>query len=88
MRTLYRNGTILTLDHEADRHEALVVENGAVAGVGDAHSMTALAGDGADVVDLDGAFALPGLIDSHPHAMHFTAYRVGAVDLTEALFFF
>ncbi len=84
MKTLYLNGTVLTLDSETDRQGALLVDGDTVLGLGAVDEMKALAGEETETVDLDGAFVLPGLIDSHPHAMHFTAYRVGAVDITEA----
>lgn len=85
--TLYENGTVLTLDHEADRHAAFVVRDGTIAGIGSRDDMRALAGADTERVDLDGAFALPGLVDAHPHAMHFEAFRLGTVDLLDATCF-
>lgn len=82
--TLYENGTILTLDHAQHRHAALVVKDGCIAGLGTDEDMRALAGPDAARVDLAGATLLPGIIDAHPHAMHFAAPGVGAVDLLDA----
>lgn len=82
--TLYENGTVLTLDDEVARTEALVVRGGAIAGVGTGEDMRALAGRDAERVDLDGGVALPGLVDAHPHAMHFAAFGLGTVDLLDA----
>lgn len=85
--TLYTNGTILGLDHDKDRREAIVVDGGRIAGSGPLDAMQALAGPDAATVNLDGATLLPGIVDSHPHAMHFMAYRVGAVDILDATCF-
>ena len=82
--TLYHGGTVLGLDHAGDMEAALVVTDNRIAGRGALEDMRALAGKGAHEVDLEGACLLPGIIDSHPHAMHFMAYRVGAVDLLDA----
>lgn len=86
-RTLYENGTVLTLDNEEETHEALVVEGSNIVGVGSVDDMRTLAGRDSDRVDLDGSFVLPGLIDSHPHAMHFAGWSVGAVDILDATCF-
>src|SRR5262245_49076544 len=41
--------------------------------------------DGFDtVVDLDGAWVIPGLIDTHPHLLHFSVAGAGLADLAEA----
>ncbi len=85
--TLYENGTVLGLDHEADRHAAIAVRDGAILGFGSRDDMRTLAGADAERVNLDGAFVMPSLIDAHPHAMHFMAFRVGAVDLLDATCF-
>ncbi len=82
--TLYENGTILTLDHIQHRHRALLVKDGRIAGLGTGEDMRALAGPDAARVDLAGATLLPGIIDAHPHAMHFAAPGIGAVDLLDA----
>jgi predicted amidohydrolase YtcJ len=83
-RTLYHGGPILGLDHAEDVDQALLVEGTRIRGRGDLSDMRTLAGGDAEEVDLDGACLLPGIIDSHPHAMHFMAYRVGAVDILDA----
>lgn len=82
--TLYENGSVLTLDDPTSRAEAIVVSNNTVAGIGTRDDMRALAGKDAERVDLDGAFVLPGLVDAHPHAMHFSAFGLGLVDLLDA----
>jgi len=85
--TIYRGGSILGLDHAGDVDEALLVKGRRIRGRGDLDDMRRLAGGSVDEVDLDGACLLPGIVDSHPHAMHFMAYRVGAVDILDATSF-
>ena len=72
--TLYSGGRVLVLDGVTPPQEALVVRDGRVAGVGDAGDMTRLAGKGARCVSVRGATIMPGLIDTHPHLLHFGAF--------------
>lgn len=81
---LVSGGTILTGGPEWDSAEALVARNGRVVATGTLDDMSSVAGSDARRVDLDGATAMPGLIDSHPHAMHFAAFQSGQVDLLDA----
>ncbi|HLY37858.1 MAG TPA: amidohydrolase family protein [Candidatus Binatia bacterium] len=63
---------------------ALVVRDGRVAGVGDEHDMARLAGKDARRVTVRGATIMPGLIDTHPHLLHFGAFAEPLVDLADA----
>ena len=67
--TLLVHGKILTLDGGSSVHEALAVRGGTVAAVGGAAELRALAGPGTRVADLQGRTVIPGLIDSHIHAI-------------------
>ncbi len=73
--TLYSGRRVLVLDGVTPPQEALVVRDGRVAGVGDAGDMTRLAGKGARRVSVRGATIMPGLIDTHPHLLHFGRSR-------------
>ena len=46
---------------------------------------SAPAGKGAREIDLDGATVLPGLIDTHPHLLHFGGSDVLAADAEHVL---
>jgi predicted amidohydrolase YtcJ len=46
--------------------------------------MRRLAGAGARVIDVEGATVMPGLVDTHPHVLHFSARLRAAVDLGDA----
>jgi predicted amidohydrolase YtcJ len=82
--TLYSGGRILVLDGVTPAADALVVRGGRIAGAGDASAMRALAGPGAEHVALRGATVMPGLIDTHPHLLHFGAFSHPLVDLSDA----
>jgi len=78
VRTLYRNGQVLTMDPGNPRAEAFVVEDGRFLGAGAAHTLDGLLGPGDRVVDLGGCTVVPGLIDSH---VHFSWFSFGLLDI-------
>jgi len=61
--TLLRGGTILTATGEELEDGDLLLENGAITAIG--RNLEAPAG--AEVIDVDGRFVTPGLIDTHSH---------------------
>lgn len=82
---VYVNGRILILDGLTSPQEALVVRGGVVIGSGGRDDMIRLAGKDAQVIDVDGQTLMPGLIDTHPHLLHFAARAYHLVDLTDAV---
>jgi hypothetical protein len=66
-KTMYRGGSIVTLDPENRVVEALGVEGDRIGAVGSEEAVHAWAGDGARVVELGGHALLPGFIDAHGH---------------------
>lgn len=82
---LVSGGTILTGGWEWNAAEALVAKGGRIVAAGPLDEMRQLAGTGARRLDLAGAVAMPGLIDSHPHAMHFAAFQAAQVDLLDSV---
>ncbi|HWI61681.1 MAG TPA: amidohydrolase [Symbiobacteriaceae bacterium] len=90
MRTLYRNGQVLTMDPTNPRAEAFVVEEERFLGAGPAHLLDGLIGPGDRVVDLGGRTVVPGLIDAHVHFSWFSFTLIdinldGVATLEEAL---
>jgi predicted amidohydrolase YtcJ len=85
------NGKIVTLDAASSVSEALAIEAGRVAAMGSAEELRKLAGPATKVIDLGGRTVIPGLIDSHIHAIR-AGFRYatevnweGATTLAEAL---
>ena len=66
-RSVYRGGSVITLDAENRVVEALGVEGDRIAAVGSESEVRAWAGAGARVVELAGHALLPGFIDAHGH---------------------
>lgn len=63
------NGKILTLDQGGTVAEALAVRDGKIVAVGRSADIRALAGPATRIIDLGGRTVIPGLIDSHMHAI-------------------
>jgi predicted amidohydrolase YtcJ len=63
------NGKIITQDAASSVSEALAVEAGRIAATGSATELRKLAGPSTKVIDLGGRTVIPGLIDSHIHAI-------------------
>ena len=80
--TLIRSSKILTFDETVPVAEAVVIEDGIIRKVG---SFAELAQGDVQVMDAGDAVVMPGLIDTHPHVMHFGALRGGLVDLSDAV---
>ena len=67
--TILLNGKIVTLDAAAPAAEALAVRDGKIMAVGKSDDIRKLAGTGTRTIDLGGRTVIPGLIDSHMHAI-------------------
>lgn len=80
---LYTNGEIIT-DVDSYPVEALLIRAGRIAAVGTNEEVLAQAGGRSRPQNLDGAIVIPGLIDSHPHLLHFAAFAAPLVDITSA----
>ena len=65
--TIYTNGRIYTVDESNAWAEAVAIKDGKFVAVGSTAEVAALGGDSTEIVDLDGQFVMPGLIDTHTH---------------------
>lgn len=83
-RTLVHGGSVLPCDGVTAPQQALVIEGERILALGSLEQMKAAAGPGAERIDVEGATVLPGLVDTHPHAMHFAAMALPLVDLSDA----
>ncbi|MBM3311793.1 MAG: amidohydrolase [Candidatus Aminicenantes bacterium] len=77
------NGKIVTLDPALPEAQALAARGDLIVAVGTAKDIQKYVGDATEVIDLQGAFATPGWIDSH---LHFTGIGQAklSLDLTKA----
>ena len=66
--TIYTNGKIYTVDKAQLWVEAVAIKDGKFIAVGSADDVAAVTGDATEIVDLAGAFAMPGIGDNHIHA--------------------
>ena len=69
----FTGGSIITLDGAGRVASALAVRDGRIAYVGDAAGLREHLGTGTEVVDLAGRAVLPGINDSHLHALMYGA---------------
>jgi predicted amidohydrolase YtcJ len=89
--TVLLNGKILTVDSKSLTAEALAVRDGRILAVGASSDLRKIAGKQARVIDLEGRTVIPGLIDSHMHAIRAAlsfsteVNWIGARSLAEAL---
>ena len=89
--TILVNGKILTVDSRFSIREAVAVRDGKIAAVGNNAEVRKLAGPQTRLIDLKGLTVIPGLIDSHMHAIRAgqtfatEVNWVGATTLAEAL---
>jgi predicted amidohydrolase YtcJ len=89
--TVLLNGKIVTLDSATPLAEALAVRDGWIIAAGRSADIRALAGSSTRVVNLAGRTVIPGLIDSHMHAIRAALFYatevnwIGANSIPEAM---
>src|SRR5689334_10500025 len=89
--TVLLNGKILTVDSTFSTREALAIRDGHITAVGTTADIQRLATATTRVIDLQGRTVIPGLIDSHMHAIRAAQFFatevnwIGAPTLTDAL---
>jgi len=77
--TLLHGGRIFTADPDRPWADSVLIVDGTIAAVGDGPERLAgldgVDADGVRVVDLEGAFVLPGFVDAHTHLVEMGASR-------------
>jgi hypothetical protein len=63
------DGKIVTVDAASSLHEALAIRDGKILALGSTAEIRRLAGPATRIVELGGRTVIPGLIDSHMHAV-------------------
>jgi hypothetical protein len=66
---VYRNGFVYTVDGVRSRADAFAVKDGKFIAVGSNDDMKAFAGKNTKTVNLNGRLVMPGLVDTHIHAL-------------------
>ena len=88
---LYFNGAFITLDDGQPRASAMLVREGRIAALGASAALLAASPEQTEVIDLQGRTVIPGLIDSHIHAIRAglsyatEVHWTGAATIPEAL---
>lgn len=82
---LIYGGPIHVMDESANMPEALLVAGGKVVGHGTLRDLETKVGSAVRRLDTKGAVSIPGLIDTHPHLLHFAARSESFVDLSNAV---
>ena len=77
-----RNGVIITMDESMPQASALAIGGERILWVGQKEEAGSWIGEGTKVIDLAGAFAYPGFIDSHVHVVALGSSRI-QIDLND-----
>jgi hypothetical protein len=75
---VYKNGFVYTVDGLMTTADAFAVKDGKFLAFGSNEDMKAVTGSKTKVVDLKGKMAMPGLADSHIHALRGALTMLGA----------
>src|SRR5579884_889666 len=73
-------GRVLTMDAQNSVAQAVAIRDGRILAVGADDDVLRLAGDGTEVIDLDGRPTLPGLTDCHVHLASDAGRAVNAAE--------
>jgi hypothetical protein len=76
---VYRNGFVYTADGPRSRVQAFAVKDGKFLAVGSNDDMKPFTGKDTKVIDLKGRMVMPGLIDTHIHALRGALTSLGVV---------
>jgi predicted amidohydrolase YtcJ len=70
--TMYYGGDIITMEGDSANYaESVVVKDGKIIFVGNKDEAMKAAGDGHNMIDLQGKTMLPGFIDAHGHMVYY-----------------
>src|SRR6218665_3155166 len=77
-------GTVNVFDAKTSVANAVLVEDGMVAAVGSLADVRSRAKSGTREIDIGNAAIFPGLIDTHPHLLHYGSLQEPLVDILDA----
>src|ERR1700722_12014683 len=75
---LIQNATILTVSHGTIEHGSILIRDGKIAAVGQSIAKS----PGAEVIDANGQFVMPGIIDCHSHIAVDGSVNEGSVSVS------
>jgi len=75
MKTLYKNGTIVTMDPSQPQVESLVTEGTMVVGIGSLSDMKDLAGSRCAIADMQQGTLFPGFNETHNHLSWYAIFK-------------
>ncbi|MEL6122787.1 MAG: amidohydrolase, partial [Bacteroidota bacterium] len=65
--TILINGEVYTMDSTRSTCAAIAVRDGKIIALGNTAEISAMASEQTEVIDVSGAFVIPGLIEGHGH---------------------
>jgi predicted amidohydrolase YtcJ len=77
-------GQIHTFDKTDRIADAVLIDGGKIIAVGTADELRTAAGRSVSGIDVKGATIFPGLIDTHPHLLHYGSLQEPLVDIADA----
>src|SRR5260221_13359879 len=83
--TLIHNARIYCFDDDDSTADSILIHACRVGAVGRHSDLIGLTDGATQTLDLRGATVLPGLIDTHPHLLHFAARQATLVDISDAI---
>jgi predicted amidohydrolase YtcJ len=81
---LINNAKIYCFDENDSTANSILIQRGRITAVGRTDDLQRYAHGATEISDLQGATVLPGLIDTHPHLLHFAARQAPLVDISDA----
>jgi len=66
---IYTGGTIMSVDAEFSKPEALAIKGNRIAAIGTLDHVQRAVGEDAEIIDIGGRTLMPGLIDPHTHIL-------------------
>ena len=67
--TIYTGGTIITINDDSPKAEAVAVKDGRILATGTLDDLSGYIGEATERFDLDGRTMIPGFVDSHGHVV-------------------
>lgn len=84
-RVFIHNAKIYSFDENDFTADSILIQAGRVAAIGHHSDLIDLTDGATETFDLRGAAVLPGLIDTHPHLLHFAPRQAPLVDISDAI---